>query len=508
MTSAGRDLRAEAAGAAAIPRGDTVPDAYADIARFYDRLAVEHDEARDDRWLRRVRRYRDLVNGLYRELIPRGHRVLEVGCGRGDLLAGLEPDRGVGVDVSEGMIAAARAHHPGLEFAVCAGEGLALEERFDYIVLSDLVPFVDDLQALFESVARHSHTKTRVVLNTFSNAWRPALAILRVLRLRPDHPIRNWVAPNDLENLLALAGLELVTERREILVPVRPGALSRLVNGVIARMPGIRSLTMTFWMIARPAPRAAAEQRVSVLVPCRNEAGSIDSIVDRVPEVGAGTEIVFVEGHSSDDTRARIEQAIAKRPDRDLKLVVQTGNGKGNAVREGFAAASGDVYMILDGDLTVAPEDLPKFYAALISGSGEVINGTRLIYGMEHGAMRFLNMLGNKFFASVLTLILGQYVKDTLCGTKALYRADYERILAHRTQFGAEDPFGDFDLLLGAAVLGLRILNIPVRYRARSYGRTNIHRFSDGGMLFRLAAGGYKRMWLLPYSSAGDRGQR
>jgi glycosyltransferase involved in cell wall biosynthesis len=214
--------------------------------------------------------------------------------------------------------------------------------------------------------------------------------------------------------------------------------------------------------------------------------------------MGVATEIVFVEGHSTDDTRGAIEREIARRPDRDMTLLVQTGKGKGNAVREAFAEAKHDLLMILDADLTVPPEDLPKFYDAIVTGRGEVINGTRLIYGMESGAMRYLNMLGNKFFAVLLSWVLGQYVKDTLCGTKVISRADYDRIEAQRHEFGDEDPYGDFDLLLGAGLLGLKIINLPVRYGARTYGDTNIRRFSEGALLLRLAAAGYRRIWIRP----------
>jgi SAM-dependent methyltransferase len=466
---------------------------YAEIAQFYDDFVGQ-----EDRWLGKTAGYHGLVTGIYRALIPRGQRVLEIGCGRGDLLAALEPRRGVGVDVSSGMIEAAAAKHPNCEFAHAAGESFRDGEVFDYVVLSDLVPYVHDLQALFATVAMHSHPRTRVVLNTYSNVWRPALAVLQRLGLRPPRPVRNWVAPRDLTNLLELAGFEVLFQRNEILLPAQVPGIARFINGIAARLPVLRALTVSYWLIARPASTERAELSVSVVVPCRNEAGNIDDIVHRVPDMGVGTEIVFVEGHSQDDTADRIRSAMERRQDRDLRFLQQTGNGKGNAVQEAFEVAKGDVLMILDADLTVAPEDLPRFYEALVSGRGDVINGTRLVYGMEPGAMRFLNMLGNKAFAAILSVVLGQYVKDTLCGTKALYKSDYDLIAANRHEFEEHDPFGDFDLLLGASLLGLKILNVPVRYGARVYGDTNIQRFSDGGLLARLAVAGYRRIWVRP----------
>jgi glycosyltransferase involved in cell wall biosynthesis len=235
-----------------------------------------------------------------------------------------------------------------------------------------------------------------------------------------------------------------------------------------------------------------------VIVPARNESGSIADLVRRIPEMGKGTEVIFVEGGSEDDTRERIEAEIAAHPERNLKLIGQSGKGKWNAVQEGFDAAGEDILMILDGDMTVAPEELPKFYEAIASGHGDLINGNRTVYAMEPGAMRFLNMVGNRFFAGLLSRILGQYVKDTLCGTKVLRRADWQRISERSHEFDADDPYGDFEILLGGALLGLKISNIPIRYQARIYGEPNIHRFPEGLLLLRLAAAGYRRLWVKP----------
>jgi hypothetical protein len=347
------------------------------------------------------------------------------------------------------------------------------------------------------AVSAHSQQRTRVIANTYSNLWRGPLWALRVTGLRPNKPVRNWVAPRDLENLFELGGFEVLARRTEILVPMRPGAVSGAVNGAVARLPLLRMLALTNFFIARPLPRSRPDHGVSVIVPTRNEAGNIDAIVERVPEMGTGTEIVFVEGGSTDDTREKITAAISGSP-RDARLLIQTETGKANAVYEGFAAAKHEVLMILDADLTVAPEDLPKFYDALVSGRGEMVVGSRLVYGMEAGAMRFLNMVGNKFFAWLLSFVLGQYVKDTLCGTKAMLREDYLRIAQTRREFEPEDRWGDFDFLLGASLLGMKVLNVPVRYAARTYGDTNMPRFSTGGQLARLAIAGFRRIWIRP----------
>jgi glycosyltransferase involved in cell wall biosynthesis len=260
-------------------------------------------------------------------------------------------------------------------------------------------------------------------------------------------------------------------------------------NRFLVKFLPFRWFALANFIIARPKPGRSSNDRlpyVSVIVPARNEAGNIEEIFKQVPEMGAGTELVFVEGHSRDDTYSEIERQILTHPERRSRLIRQMGSGKGDAVRAGFASASGDVLMIFDADLTVPPEDLPRFYDALVSGKGEFINSTRLIYPMEKQAMRFFNLLGNKFFCFAFSWLLGQPVKDTLGGTKALWKKDYESIAKNRTYFGDFDPFGDFDLLFGAARLSLKIIDLPIRYRERTYGTTNIQRWKHGWLLFKM----------------------
>jgi glycosyltransferase involved in cell wall biosynthesis len=301
---------------------------------------------------------------------------------------------------------------------------------------------------------------------------------------------------DDVANLLALADFEVTRHWDEVLLPLDVPPLDRLANQYLARIWPFNQATLTHFVVARPQPRSdrREEPLVSVVVPARNEAGNIDAIFERTPEMGAGTELIFVEGHSSDDTYASIERAIEQHPERDAKVFKQGGKGKGDAVREGFAHAHGDVLMILDADLTVAPEDLPRFLHALCSGKGELINGVRLVYPMEKQAMRFFNLLGNKFFSLAFTWLLGQSIKDTLCGTKVLWASDYRRISAQRAYFGDFDPFGDFDLLFGAAKLNLKIVDLPIRYRERTYGTTNIQRWRHGLLLLRMVAFAARRI--------------
>jgi len=472
----------------------TVPvasrDAYTAIAQAFDELAP-----REAGWSRRTRGYHDLVTAVSQTIVQPGSSVLELGSGNGDLLAALEPGDGVGVDVSRGMVELARSRHQGLRFEQAAGEDVQLGGTFDYVVLSDLLPYVDDLHALFRNVARHSHRETRVVINSYSGLWRPPIRVLELLRLKPRKPVRNWVAPHDVENLLLLAGLEPVTTTRRILLPLRIPLLSGLFNGVLANLWGLRQLCLTYWIVARVRPPdERRELSVSVVVPAKNEAGMIERIVDETPQLGTHSELIFVEGHSTDGTREEIERQIELHPEREIVYVEQHGRGKGDAVRLGFARARYDVLMILDADLTVRPRELPLFLDALETGRAEFVNGSRLVYGLEPGAMRFLNLLGNKAFSLVFSALLDQSVKDTLCGTKVLERHRYEQIAAGRSYFGDFDPFGDFDLLLGAARLNLKIVDLPVRYHARTYGDTKISRFRHGWLLLQMAVFAFRKL--------------
>ena len=310
------------------------------------------------------------------------------------------------------------------------------------------------------------------------------------LRLKYPQPLLNWTTPDDICNLLYLSEFDVVRKRHHILLPKRIPVLTPIANRVLAPLPVFRAFCLSNWIVARPLhlEDGPTTSSVSVICPCRNEAGNIDQIAASLPAMGSSTELIFVEGHSRDDTLEQCKQAALRYPEKRVKVFVQEGAGKGDAVRLGFSKAAGDILMILDADLSVGPGDLRQFYEALANGKAEFINGCRLVYAMDPKAMRFLNLVGNRFFAALLSGLIGQHVKDTLCGTKVLRREAYEEIANNRSYFGPFDPFGDFDLLFGAAKLNMKIVDIPVRYRQRVYGSTNINRFADGYLLIKMSA--------------------
>jgi SAM-dependent methyltransferase len=487
-----------------IPRGGAMKRFYSDlVSRAYQLERIQHWDKQSPKKDNRNRAgvfYHKLLRRYYRLSVPKGLRVLEIGCGHGDLLATLKPSMGVGIDFSAEMLRYARKRHPGLSFVRADAHATPLRGQFDAIILSDLVNDLWDVQRVFEQVARLCHHGTRVILNLHNHLWRIPLGIVRFFGLGAETLEQNWFAPHDVENLLSLAGFEVVTRKPLVLMPLNLGALGAFFNRVLVHFAPFRWFALTNLFVAR-VRRAQAraedpgrEVKVSVIIPARNEAGNIPEIAQRVPHMGSETEIVFVEGHSSDDTWLEIQKAVQVSGDQARTALQQEGKGKGDAVRAGFARATGEVLMILDADMTVPPEDLPRFYNSLVSGKGEFINGVRLVYPMQDQSMRFANMVGNKFFSLAFTWLLGQPIKDTLCGTKVLWRSDYEKIAANRQYFGDFDPFGDFDLLFGAAKLNLRIAEVPIRYRSRTYGQTNIDRWRHGWLLLRMVWFGLRRI--------------
>jgi SAM-dependent methyltransferase len=441
--------------------------------------------------------YHRRLKHIYKFLIIPKQRVLEIGCGLGDLLAAVDPEFGVGLDFSSEMLNRAKRRHPEITFIQAGAHNLPLDQEFDYIILSDLLNDVWDVQLLFEQIKNHSHPRTRVIINLYSRLWEPPLRLADQFGLAKPNLQQNWLTVDDVTNLLALTGFEVIRTWPEIIWPLPTPVIDQIFNRFLVRFWPLRHLALTNFILARPSPAPndlEKEPLVSVIIPARNEAGNIHDIMAQTPHMGRGTELIFVEGHSKDNTYETIETAIRDHKEIDCRLFKQPGEGKGDAVRTGFKHAKGDILMILDADLTVPPEDLPRFYKVLHSRKGDFANGVRLVYPIEDEAMRFLNLAGNKFFCQAFSWLIGQPVKDTLCGTKALWKTDYDLIASNRSYFGDFDPFGDFDLLLGAAKQNMKIVDVPIRYRKRTYGSTNIQRWQHGWLLLRMVVFAAKRL--------------
>jgi SAM-dependent methyltransferase len=484
------------------------------IAHF-DRVASERPG-----WYRRNRMYGDQIVDICRPFLNPDSRVLELGCSTGDLLNQLKPGYGVGVDFSPRSIEIARAQYPHLHFVVADAEhlpeGAEFDHSFDVIIMSDLVGYVEDIQGLLEQLKPLTHPATRLIITHWNWLWQPVLSIAEALKLKaPDLNVRhNWISPVSLGEFLRLANYDVVQVSSGLLLPYDIPVFTPTIN-TLSYAPIINRLALLRAVVARPGrmPESEKPRSVTVVIPTRNEVGNIEAAVERTPEMGSHTELLFIDGNSTDGTVEKIHEMIAAHPERDIKFMPQVPPadpdaatppnlmlklGKGDAVRKAFAAAKGDIVMILDSDLTVPPEELPRFYDALVTGKGRFINGTRLIYPQEQESMPLLNKMGNVFFSLLFTWLLDQQITDTLCGTKALWKSDYERIAANRAYFGDFDPFGDFDLLFGAAKLGLPIVEVPIHYAARTYGDSKVRVSLHGPLLGRMAWIAFQRFKLQP----------
>jgi len=452
-----------------------------------------------DKWIERNAFYYEQDRDYMRFLIPEGQTVLDLGCGTGDLLASLKPSRGVGVDFSDRMIEIAKGKFPDLKFVAADIEKPGFTKKlggpFDVIVLSDTFGLLDDCEATLGLLHDVCTPDTRLVVSYYSPYWEPVLRLGDKLGFRMPQPEVNYLSTADIENLLHLADFEVIKAEWRQLLPKRLLGLGTLVNRFIGTLPLLRRFCLKTYVVARPL-RGAEKPGLSasVVIPCRNEKGNIEPAIQRLERFADDIEVIYVEGHSSDGTLEECERVKEAYPDWDIKVTTQDGKGKGDAVWKAFDMARGDVLMILDADLTMPPEQLPKFYNAIASGKGEFINGSRLVYPMEQGAMRFLNLIANRLFAAIFSYLLNQRFTDTLCGTKVMRRSDYRRIADNRSYFGDFDPFGDFDLIFGAAKLNMKITEIPIRYADRTYGETQISRFRDGWELIKMVVFAWRKL--------------
>jgi len=440
-----------------------------------------------DKWIKKNKYYYENLIDFLKFNIPEGSKVLEVGCGSGYILNSLNPSKGVGLDISPGMIKVSKEKYPQYDFYLMDVENINIDDKFDFVIISDTIGYIEDVQRSFDQIKQLCNDNTRVIITYFNFLWLPVLNLAETLRIKMPQVRNNWLDIMDISNLLSLTGYDIIRTGRKFLMPFYIPLVSQFINKFVANLPILNKLCLTKFIIAKKSELDDSPDTVSVIVPARNEKGNIEQIVKRIPQMGKHTEIIFVEGNSTDNTFDEIKLICDKySADYDLKYAQQDGKGKADAVRKGFDMASCRILMILDADMTVPPEDLIKFYDAIHSGKGEFINGSRLVYPMEKDAMRTLNIMGNKFFSMMFTWILSQRIKDTLCGTKVLTKENYENLKEAKKFLGDFDPFGDFDLILGASKLNLKFAEIPVRYKARIYGSTNISRFKHGWMLLQI----------------------
>jgi hypothetical protein len=451
-------------------------------------------------WRKKNSYYYNWITKILKFALRDDARVLHIGSEGGEVLADVKAKYAVGVEADQDFVELARSRHEDIKFVNADPHDFDLEEKFDFIIISNGLGYWTDIQKVFDCAAKHCTEKTRVIVLYYNYMWEPLLKLGSKLGLRRPLPYQNWLSPKDIGNLLDLSNFEVVRSDSFVTMPLYIPLVSAFCNYILSILPLFSYFNLVNMYVARPIPEPGKEEdySISVIIPCRNERGNILAAIERVPQMGKDTEIIFVDGNSTDGTADEIKAQIEKHPDRNIKFIDQgSGIGKGDAVRKGFDQAAGDILVIQDADLTAMPEELPKFFKAAVEGKGEFINGSRLVYPMEKEAMRFLNLLGNKFFSCLFTWLLGQRFKDTLCGTKMISKSNYELIAANRSYFGDFDPFGDFDLIFGAVKQNFKVTEIPLVYKARTYGETNISRFRHGWLLLKMSWFAFKKIkWL------------
>ena len=428
-------------------------------------------------WMERRSYFYSLMRRALSFFVEPGERVLSVRCQDGWMLEAVEPREGVGLEITGEMVEVAKKQHPRFRYEVGFADTFQVQGEFDAIIVADPGETVD-LQQEFENLRRCCHRGTRLCVYGYNSLWQAPLELAERLGLKMPQPEQNWLTEFDFRNLLELAGFEVIKVHYAALLPFRISLVSWFCNNVLAHVPGLRRLCLIHFIIARPVPESgsASDLSVSVVVPCRNEEGNIEAAVQRIPALGSQTEIIFCDDQSTDNTRAEIERMMRAHPEKNIRLVEGPGICKAKNVWAGFDAAEKDVLMILDADLTVMPEALPGFFDAIASNRGEFINGSRLVYPIPREAMKVTNRAGNVVFSWLFSLLLGQRIKDTLCGTKVLRREDWLHMRKYVDYWGVSDRWGDYDLLLGAAKLNLRIVDLPVHYQERVAGVSKMTR--------------------------------
>ena len=457
-----------------------------------------------EKWLKKNQVFHKEDIKFLKEIIPENSNILELGCGNGHLIDALKPKYGLGIDFSKRLILEANKKYPKINFIEADIENIPLSinksRKFDFVIICDTIGFLEDVEETLIKLHKFFHEGTRLIVSYYSPLWAPLLGLAEFFKLKM--PIINsaLLTPADISNFLEGAKFETVRVERKILIPFYFLGLERFINRFLAPLPLLSNICLRHYNISRSlnSINISNKKSASVIIPCKNEQGNIKTAIKRLPKFVKNIEVIFVEGNSNDGTWEEIRTVIKrnniKKSGFSIKAFKQPGKGKADAVFFAFEKASNDILFILDGDLTVAPETLEKFWNKISSGEAEYVNGSRLVYPMDNNAMRFLNYIANKIFSILFSWLLGQRYTDTLCGTKVISKKNYERLKIKNKDLGNFDPFGDFFIIFGASRLCLKMTEVPIRYKARVYGVTQISRFSHGLLLLKMVIFAFLRL--------------
>jgi len=453
---------------------------YKEIRKHFDQIAPEYDL-----WKKKSSYYYSLLVELFTRFIPPGETVLDLGCGTGEILNAVRPKVGIGIDFSDGMIKSASRKFPRHQFFASMLEHLAMRRYSGYVIMADVFDHVPDIWAVISELNRILEEGSTVVISTINPLWDPILKVAEKMKLKMPEGPHNFVLSADILNLLRIFDFSILEEGYVVFLPKRIPLISDILNKLIPRIPFLKRLCVVQYIVAKKAAAVkCADYSCSVIIPCYNEAGNIERCIRSIKNVGSHTEVIFVDDGSLDGTSDAARRLMPEFG--HVKLISYSPNkGKGSAVRLGIEAAGADVVMIYDADLSVPAEELLNFMLPLENEKARFTNGTRMVYPMEDEAMRTLNLWGNKFFAFILSWLLGQRITDTLCGTKAFFKKDYSRMKIRG------DKWGDFDFLLGAAELGLKIVEVPIHYNRRRAGVSKMAPFKHSLLLLKICIRGF-----------------
>lgn len=438
--------------------------------------------------------YHELVRKTLSFIIPKNKKVLFLGSYDGKALAQLSPSLGVGVEVDKDFCQKAQKRYPKFKFICKKYEEYKTQEKFDYIVLNGALGKTDDLVGLLKNLQPVCHPSTRLLVYQHNHLWQWILNLAEAFGLKRKEGIHNWLSVGDVSVYLEGAGFEVTRIFRRTLFPLHLFGTGPFINWIATLFPLFDFLKLDQYLLARPDPKAYPRELPKSLTVCitvRNERENIEPIVESLPQLCNEQEILFVEGYSTDGTREEIRRVAKAYPGENVRVIGQPGKGQGDAIRVGFKKARGDIVILYEGDGTSDPRDLQYFYHAAKTGRFEFIEGSRFVYPLVSGAMPLLNKLGNALFARWFSFVLGQRTTDVLSGIKAILKRDYELVYKRWGFLQVEDPFGDFELLYGAARMGLKFGEIPMRYYPRTYGESKTQVLRHGVYLLKMALLGY-----------------
>ncbi len=448
-----------------------------------------------EHWVRKNKYYYDLLLNFLKFNIQENSKVLQIKIDTGFFLNKINSIYSLGIEEDQEFIRHLKRAYPHNNFEYGIPEDIKIDKKFDYVLSINSIGLIVDVKKFFDQLHKVIDDNSRIIIVYYSKLWEYILKFAEHIGFKIKTPEQNWLSNDDIENLLNLSGFEIVKKHSLILMPIPIPIISGLLNS-LSKLPFINKLCFIQSVIARRIPENKPRAfSCSVVVPCRNEEGNIVEIVKRIPQLGSHTELIFVDDKSTDNTRRCIEQVIADYPQMDIKLIDGPGIGKAQAVWRGFKAAGGEILFILDADLAVPPEELIHFYSIMVSGKAEFVNGSRLIYPMQGRAMHIFNLIGNKFFSFLFSYILGQKIKDTLCGTKVLFRNDFKKMQKFIGTWGIKDRWGDYELLFGASRINLKIVDFPVHYCQRHSGFSKMTgRLKNGIIMLSMCLAAYKKI--------------